>query len=196
MGRELTPVELRELSKELNNKEVLVNYLSRFKNSLDEDVNNYLVNYAINYEENDIARTTLLFDEESEEFVGYFSIGINVICYNEEIEHLTGYKRVQEAYEHMNLFENNYHPIYKLIMIGKNEGSTFKNFLHYTFEKFIWKRLAEASKYVGTKVLYLDCVEGQISKMYSKEGFKEFEKIPSKNPKDSMIRMLQVFSIE
>lgn len=194
MEKKLTPVELRDLLKELNEPK-LIDYLSDFKNSLDEDVNNYLIKFAINYEKQYIARTTLLFDE-NDNLVGYFSLGTNVIFYDKNIEKLTGYEKTKEAYEHMNLFENNYHPIYKLIMIGKNESAMFNNFLHYTFENFIWKRLAEASKYVGINVIYLDCVKGQLSDMYSKEGFEEFETISSEDSEDSMVRMLQVLKFE
>lgn len=165
-------VELRHLLENGLSDEQIKDYFSNFKCKKDKDIDKFLTEYAISYEKNGVSRTTLVLD--GEKIVGYFSIGVNTISYSTDIIKKLSPEEVGDAYEGINLYGSEMHPIYKLFMIGKNDGAEFSNFMDYAFN-IIWARLKQCNSIVGIKLIYLDCYGDILKDLYAKQGFIVFD---------------------
>jgi hypothetical protein len=150
-------------------EDALASSFNKFYTKKDLDVSNFLKHLAIDYEKKDIARTFLIFSDDFKgKVLAYFTIGLNVLHVNRQLE-------VQEAYEGVNLYENGYQPIYKLFMIGKDDNCPVAlSIKHDVFEKEIVGLLKKVKKNVGTNLMYLDCVKDLLS-YYKSLGFETFD---------------------
>lgn len=133
-------LELRELLHDECLKEQFLPFFDSFNSgNLDNDIQMFLKKYALEYEKTGISRTILFFNENRTELLGYFSLGVNTMHFSEEIKEFAGFKKIEDAYPGINLFENDSYPIYKLFMIGKNfnANADTKGFMNYCFDNFI-----------------------------------------------------------
>ena len=150
-------------------EDVIASSFKNFSTKKDLDVSYFLKNLAIDYEKKDIARTFLIFsDEYKGRVLAYFTIGLNAFHIDKKLE-------VEEAYDGVNLYENGYHPIYKLFMIGKDDNCpidiSLKNDI---FEKEIITLIKKTKKNIGTNLMYLDCVI-ELQDYYKSLGFESLE---------------------
>lgn len=165
------------------NEDTLVSSFQNFSTKKDPDISNFLKSLAIDYEKNDISRTFLIFNEEYKgKVLGYFTIGLNVFKINET-------PKVKDAYEGINLFEQGYHPVYKLLMIGKDDNCPMDfSIKKDIFENEVMHLIREAKEIIGTNFLYLDCVE-ELLNYYRSLGF-EFFNYNKKSKLYCMIRAI------
>ena len=164
--------------------EELMAIFSQFKCEKDEDIESFLSNVSIEYETKNVARTFLVMDTDYPgEIIGYFTIGLNVMRFDEKLD-------VKDAYEGVNLYENNYRPIYKLFMIGKNDlYHDYKHKMSYVFNKYIIPYLKRAQKVIAGELVYIDCDPGENNKLkhlYEKLGFVYYD-----DTSNSLIRMIR-----
>lgn len=153
---------------------------SSFKCEKDEDIERFLTEYVIDYENKNVCRTFFVMDEKYPgEILGYFSIGLNVMHFDEQLD-------IKEAYEGINLYEDGFRPIYKLFMFGKN--SLYPNAVKMAdyFNKELLGYLKETQEYVGGELMYIDC-EPQLKAYYTSLGFTYYDDVPKHN----LIRMIR-----
>lgn len=159
---------------------VLQPILKQFKCSKDTDIESFLSDYALEYEEKNVARTFLVMDDTLPlQILGYFSIGLNVMQFDEKLD-------VKEAYEGISLYEQGYKPIYKLFMIGKNENYANHVKMSDIFNKDILGYIQQSKKYVGGNLMYIDCVP-ELKSYYEKLGFVYYDDLN----KFELIRMIR-----
>ena len=150
------------------NEDTLLSSFKNFCTKKDEDISRFLQTLAIEYEKTDVARTFLIYsDDFKDRVLGYFTIGLNVLQFNKNF-------KVQEAYDGINLYEEGYHPIYKLFMIGKDDDCPINySIKEDIFETEVINLIKEVKDKVGTNLMYLDCVEELLS-YYESLGFERF----------------------
>ena len=174
-------IQVQSLRDSIDNikPEVLREVFARFKCPKDEDIEKFLLNYAIEYEENNVSRTFFVLDSEVPgEIIGYFSIGLNVMYFEEKIA-------VGEAYQGINLYENGFRPIYKLFMIGKNSLYDKSVCMKDVFFNTTIPYLKIAQQYIGGDLLYIDC-EPQLRGYYEGLGFTYYD-----DQDHNLIRMIR-----
>ena len=180
MEEKVVTLELKELLSNNHIKRLILPFFDTFDSGkLDDDIQVFLKEHALDYEKSGIARTTLIFDKKRTELLGYFTIGLNTIKFNKTIKRYCGYKKVKEAYPGIDLFKHNLRPVYKLFMIGKNYNAQTdtKGFMDYCFNDLIWERIYACNSLVGTNLMYLDCENNDnLIKKYQKQGFEVYEK--------------------
>lgn len=165
-------IEIQALSDALKNIDIdsLKLVLKKYKCDKDEDIETFLVNFAIDYELKNVARTFLIMSEEHPGIIlGYFSIGLNVMQFDLEQE-------VGDAYEGINLYENGFRPIYKLFMIGKNSAYNLKFKMSDIFKTTILSYLKKVQDIVGGDLIYIDCVP-ELKNYYEKLDFKYYDSL-------------------
>ncbi len=160
-------------------KDALTPFLQAFKCEKDEDIEKFLYPVALDYEEKGICRTFFIMSEKYPgKILGYFSIGLNVMHFDEEI-------KIEEAYKGVNIYEKGYRPIYKLYMIGKDDNfkEVFK--MDKIFNEVVIPYLKQAQALVGCNLLYIDC-EPTLEEYYAKLGFAYYD-----NAEHGLIRMIR-----
>ena len=161
---------VQSLSSLLKNmkEDTLLSSFKNFSTKKDEDISSFLQNLAIEYEKTDIARTFIIFsDDYKGRVLGYFTIGLNVLKFDK-------YMNIEEAYDGINLYEQDYHPIYKLFMVGKDDNCPVNfSIKEEIFEREVIDLIREAKEKVGTNLIYLDCVK-ELLNYYESLGFERF----------------------
>jgi len=178
-------IQIQSLKNSLENVklEVLKDTFSKFRCPKDEDIERFLSEISIDYEKFNICRTFFVMDSDIPgEILGYFSIGLNVMHFDEKIP-------VKDAYEGINLYENGYRPIYKLFMIGKN--SLYQNVVKMAdiFNTVIVTYLKDTQEFVGGELVYIDC-DPQLKKYYNDLGFTYYDTLEQEEPLIRMIRKI------
>jgi len=182
MEQTVVTLELRELLHDNLIKRKVLPFFNTFDSgNLDDDIQVFLNKHALNYEKSGIARTTLIFNAQRTELLGYFTIGLNTIKFSRTIKKFSKYKKVEDAYPGIDILHNGMSPVYKLFMIGKNYGakSDTKGFMDYCFngEGLIWDRIYSCNKFVGTSLMYLDCEDNEsLVNKYQSLGFEVYDK--------------------
>lgn len=181
-GLKVQMIQIQSLRDSLNyiSRETLNDIFASFKCEKDEDIEKFLLDHAIDYEQKNICRTFFVMDTDKPgEILGYFSMGMNVMHFDEKIV-------VKDAYQGINLHENGYRPIYKLFMIGKN--SNYKNAVKMAniFNDKLLGYLRIVQEYIGGDLMYIDC-EPQLKKYYSGLGFTYYDTLEEYN----LIRMIR-----
>ena len=147
-------MEIQSLRDALDNlsTENLYRIFKTFKCPKDDDIENFLTDYSIDYENKNVSRTFFVMDESCPGVIlGYFSIGLNVMHFEDPVN-------VQDAYEGINLYEDGYRPIYKLFMIGKNSNCSINLKMADVFNDTIIPYCQEAQSRIGGDLIYIDCV--------------------------------------
>ena len=175
-------MEIQSLKDSLINigLQTLQTAFSNFKCEKDEDIERFLTEYVVEYENKNVCRTFFVMDSKYPgEIIGYFSIGLNVMHFDEQLE-------IDDAYEGINLYENGYRPIYKLFMFGKN--SLYSNAVKMAeiFNNELLAYIRDAQEYVGGELMYIDC-EPQLKTYYTSLGFTYYDDVPQHN----LIRMIR-----
>lgn len=175
-------MEIQSLRDALDNltEEALYKIFETFKCPQDDDIENFLMDYSVDYENNNVCRTFFVMDQQYPGVImGYFSVGLNVMHFVEPVN-------VQDAYEGINLYEDGYRPIYKLFMIGKNSdyGSALK--MANIFNDTILPYCQEAQSRIGGDLIYIDCVP-ELQNYYESLGFEFYDE----GLKGNLIRMIR-----
>lgn len=161
---------VQPLGKLLNfiEEDVLMSSFQNFSTKKDTDISNFLKTLAIEYEKKDIARTFLIFNDEYKgRVLAYFTIGLNVLKINDSVG-------IEDAYEGINLYQDGFHPIYKLFMVGKDDNCPVDfSIKRDIFDREILGILKKTKNYVGTNLVYLDCI-GELLNYYKSLGFTSF----------------------
>ena len=200
MEKEVVILELRDLLHDKRLKRKILPFFDTFSSGeLDSDIQTFLKDYALNYEQAGISRTVLIFNENETELLGYFSLGLNTLRFSKEVRKLTNFQKVKNAYQGIDLFKHNSRPVYKLFMIGKNFNakSDTSGFMDYCFnnDDLIWERICICNSYVGSDLMYLDCENNEhLIKSYKKQGFEIFEEYEYKNEKDGTVKMVRMIN--
>ncbi len=161
-------------------RDSLLPYLEQFKCEKDEDIEKFLHSVALDYEASGICRTFFIMCEEHPgKILGYFSIGLNVMHFDESL-------KLEDAYDGVNIHENGYRPIYKLYMIGKDDE--FKNVfkMDNIFNDVVLAYFKQAQAIVGGNLLYIDC-DPILENYYSKLGFEYYDS----DSENNLIRMIR-----
>lgn len=198
MEKEVVILELRDLLHDKRLKRKILPFFESFSSGkLDSDIQIFLKDYALKYEQAGISRTVLIFNESETELLGYFSLGLNTLHFSKEVRELTNFQKVKNAYQGIDLFKYNSRPVYKLFMIGKNFNvkSNTSGFMDYCFNDLIWERICTCNSYVGSDLMYLDCENNErLVKTYEKQGFEIFETYEYKDQQTNelvkMVRMI------
>lgn len=161
--------------------------LRNFKCDKDEDIEVFLSKFAIDYEDADVSRTFLVIDLDfPAQILGYFAIGLNSMKFDEGLI-------VPDAYEGIHLYENGYRPIYKLFMLGKNDivktnDKLPKIKMADIFNTYILDYFDSCKKYVGGRMMYIDCDKTpKLKKYYESLGFTYYDTLAENN----LIRMIR-----
>ncbi len=177
---------IQKLSDLLNRgfkEEDLLPIFSTFHNSLDKDVETFLLTNAINYERTGAGRTYLVVSAQNgKDIFGYFTIGLNTLHFKEKITD------VEEPYLGGQLYNNNDLPSYVLFLIGKNDTCPKHIKMGEIFDKYGFPLIQQSNQNVGGSILYIDCVDGLIE-FYNKLKFKFFDSHYIDDPVDGQIRL-------
>lgn len=165
-------MEIQSLRDALDNldEDELYSILKTFKCPKDEEIENFLLDYSIEYELNNVCRTFFVMDAQHPGIIlGYFSIGLNVMHFVDPIN-------VQDAYEGINLYEDGYRPIYKLFMIGKNSSYEGPLKMAKIFHNVILPYCRQAQMYIGGDLIYIDCIP-ELQSYYESLGFEYYDEM-------------------
>ena len=175
-------MEIQSLRDALDNLEAgdLLRILQTFKCPKDEEIESFLTDYAIDYEQSNVCRTFFVMDEKYPGIIlGYFSIGLNVMHFVDPIN-------VKDAYEGINLYEEGYRPIYKLFMIGKNSDYPRTVKMAEIFHSYTLPYCREAQARIGGDLIYIDCIP-ELQSYYESLGFEYYDEMLDV----SLIRMIR-----
>lgn len=164
-------------------KDELLPVFKCFKTKRDEDVQNFLVENAIDYENSGAGRTYLVMNKNNKnDIFGYFTLGLNTLRFEE------GFDDVKDAYPGIELYNNKQLPVYALFLMGKNDSCPEGFSMAKVFKKDVLNLVSEAKKRVGGSILYLDCIDDLVT-YYKKLGFKEFGSHIVDDPNEGQIRL-------
>lgn len=153
----------------------------RFRTKLDTDVEAFLVDKAISYERSGAGRTWLVVSNNNPGVIaGYFTIGLNTLHFKD------GINDVEEAYPGIQLYTEDYLPVYSLFLIGKSDDAPKNLSMGRLFVEQGLARIRECKSIIGGSLLYIDCID-QLVGYYKKLGFEEFERHEIDDPKDGRI---------
>lgn len=175
-------MEIQSLRNALDNlaEDELYNILKTFKCERDNDIENFLMDFSVDYENKNVCRTFFVMDEQFPGVVlGYFSIGLNVLHFEEGLD-------VEDAYDGINLCEDGYRPIYKLFMIGKNDKCPVHLKMASVFNDTVLSFCKEAQELIGGDLLYIDCVP-ELKQYYENLEFVYYDELADKG----LIRMIR-----
>lgn len=164
-------------------KDALLPIFKQFHTALDRDVENFLVEKAIDYETSGAGRTYLVMNpKKKNDIFGFFTIGLNTLYFE------NGIGDVEDAYPGISLYGNNRLPVYVLFLIGKNDSCPKDISMANVFNKYILSSIREAKRIIGGSFLYIDCTD-QLIGYYKKLGFVEFDSHVVNDPVDGEIRL-------
>ena len=146
----------------------LLPVFSLFHTKKDSDVEKFLLNYAIKYERTGAGRTFLVMNpNKKNDIFGYFTLGLNTLHFEDGIDD------VPKAYEGLQLYNDNYLPVYALFLIGKNDSCPDNISMGKVFNEYGIDYIRQCKERVGGSILYIDCID-ELVNYYSKLGFEFF----------------------
>lgn len=198
MEKNVVILELKELLFDKNLQKQILPFFNTFNSGgLDDDIQKFLKKYALAYERLEISRTTLIFNEDRTELLGYFTLGLNTLYFSKKVKGIAEFKKIESAYPGIDLFKNNSRPVYKLFMIGKNFKTKSNNdgFMDYCFNDLIWERICICNSFVGSNLMYLDCENNKtLINEYNKHGFEIFQEYNYKDENNEPVKMVRMIA--
>ncbi len=198
MEKNVVILELKELLLDKNLEKQILPFFNTFDNGgLDDDIQKFLKKYALDYERLEISRTTLVFNEDRTELLGYFTLGLNTLYFSKTVKSIAKFKKIESAYPGIDLFKNGSRPVYKLFMIGKNFKTKSNNdgFMDYCFNDLIWERICICNSFVGSNLMYLDCENNEmLINAYNKQGFEIFDKYTYTDENNETVEMVKMIA--
>ena len=169
-------------------EEDVKNLLKTFHNSLNQDVEDFLHNKAIDFEKRGISRTFLFVatdNNDKPKVLAFFSLALEVL-------HLQGISKSKRKKLAKGFDNKDYIPVFLIAQLGKS----------YDVRKGDGKIILEtsimfvkrASNYVGGKYVFLDVIKKddnshqKLLKFYFNYGFKELMEI--KTQQETLIRLV------
>lgn len=176
---------IQKLSDLLNHyaKEELIPLFKNFHTKLDTDVETFLVEKAIDYENTGAGRTYLIVNPKNgNDIYGFFTIGLNTLNFKD------GFDDVDLPYNGAELYKDNNLPVYVLFLIGKNDTCPKKIKMFEIFNDYGISIIQQSKHNVGGSILYIDCTDNLVEK-YAKLKFEQFSVHEINDPKDGTIRL-------
>ena len=143
--------------------------ISHFHCSIDSEEDEFFHFKMIDYECLNKARTYWVMDDDG--IVAYFSLAIKSI----DLQDISKSKRQKLTAGES---RDSTYSAYLIGHLAKNDGvkdKLIKDLLNFAFE-----RIYQAQRYVGGRIVYLDCKDNpSLKKLYEQQGFKYFNKSES-----------------
>jgi len=136
------------------------------------DLENFLLNKAILYENNDFGKTHLLIDEEelangNFKILAYFTIATGAI----DISALSTKKRRRLLGNYPGRDKMKNFPAFLIGQLGRNDNCDNSDISGELLLKECFHSISSASKLIGGRLVILECREPLYDKFYSKHGF-------------------------
>ena len=155
--------ELYNPNSEDSKNRLLGSFLSFECVTKSEDVESFLKEKCIWFEERDLSRTFLVFDETAKELLGYFSLAIKSI----DIQDVSNTVRKKFA----GTTETDHSAAYLIGQIGKDKKCG-KRLVKYQILDEALRYIQRSRDFVGGRVVYLDCKnQPDLIKYYQDAGF-------------------------
>lgn len=166
--------------KEIDEQQV-ISLLSTFSCPKNTDVERFLHNSAIRFEQSDKARTTLILNTETSDIVAYFSLTFKELSLMSatiskgEVKKLDGFNKNAETLQ-----------VYLIGQLAKNfaiENSiTLPDILD-----IVYNDINEARKLIGGRTVIVECEDNEhLIALYESQGFK---KLAMDNNEDNLITL-------
>jgi hypothetical protein len=141
--------------------------LSSFSCPLNPDVQDFLLNKAVRFEQSDNARTYLILSEETGTILAYFSLSFKELSLNDFEISKSKVKTLDGISKHSEKIKT-----YLIGQIGKNYSVENNIIRLKDIMEIIWGIINESRSLVGGRVVILECQDiDKLVKTYEAEGF-------------------------
>jgi len=174
-------VQLNYLLEQEKGYDLFISLKNKFKCEKNKDVEQFICdeNKAVRFEKSSAARTYLILDKKTGDFLAYFSLSFREMVIDDKHEDIT--KSTIKKLNGFNTIITNIQ-IYLIGQIGKN-CSIVDNFITLDLIlKNIYGIISTVQKYIGGRAIFLECEDNEkIISLYEKYGFKKIHVISSNN---------------
>lgn len=189
-------ISLQFILKKTNNDIVFVeNILKEFKSRVKNTVEDFLHNKAIDFERNSLSATHLIYDENGERLLGYFTLANkSLIISKEDFEKMS--KTEQKRFSQSGRILENGSCIvnsFLLAQIGKNYNILDSEYINgFDILDLSYSLLSVVKEIINTKYVWLECENNKsLINFYLKYGFNLLEHYNSKNGLKTMILKIE-----
>lgn len=166
-------LSLGEMLSEFDTK-VIDEAFKKFSCQRETDLENFLVNKAVLYENIEFGKTYLIVDEDLLK-AGVFSVAayFTIAHTSVDISMLSNKKRKQALGNYPGRDGLNNVSAYLIGQLGRNDSYNSDDISGEVILKECYHAISRAARVVGGRLLILECRENMFGKFYEKHGFKK-----------------------
>lgn len=186
-------VPLQKFLKEMNNEFLVQEILRQFKSRERNSIEDFLHNKAIDFEKNSLSATHLIYNEYGDRLLGYFTLANkSLIISKEDFEKMskTQQKKLSQSgriLENGSCIVNSF----LLAQIGKNYDNS-ENISGFDILDLSYSLLSVVKEIINIKYMWLECENNKsLINFYLKYGFNLLEYYNSKNGLKAMILKIE-----
>ena len=178
-------------------EEELNRLLSSFDCVLDSDIEYFLKNRAMTYEELSKARTFLIFDEDElagknireVTVLGYIALALKVLTVPEDTSNRTR-KEIDGLSAKIHGEQITAFPVYLIGQLGRNTNISSSDFSGEQLIEYAYEVIQPAVNAVGGRYILIECRDDEnLISFYSNNGFTSFANIPDHDK--AMVQMIR-----
>ncbi|WP_297967940.1 hypothetical protein [uncultured Anaerovibrio sp.] len=180
---------------DMGGNEVIEHKLATFSSPKNPEIEDFIRNKAIRFATGKLSITYLVYDEDTGNILGYFTLTHKSIIITGENLSATSKKKL-ERYSRMDVATNNYMASsFLLAQFGKNYALAKKDRISGAeLMELTTGVLVNIQRQIGGGIVYLDCEDREeLTSFYKRHNFKQFDNRYSTEDNQKYIQFMRFF---